>query len=387
MIKRIIENKIIELAEKFPVISVTGPRQSGKTTTIRSMFPHYHYESLEDPDTRLFAISDPRKFLGLEKKMIIDEIQRVPELFSYIQSITDKTNINGQYIISGSQSFLLNQQISQSLAGRVAILNLMPLSFSEILEHGIPVTDYNKLIFQGFYPRLYDKNINPSDFYPNYIQTYIERDVRLLQNIHDLTLFIRFLKLCAGRIGQLLNLNSLANDCGVSPNTAKSWVSVLEASFIIVLLQPHFKNFNKRLVKMPKLYFTDTGLASSLLEIQSENQLSIHYSRGVLFENFIISEFIKTRLNNGLRNNCYFWRDNKGSEIDCIIEKSNILTPVEIKSGYTFNQDFFKQLKYWNKLADNNIENAYVIYGGDSTRNTKDGTLLRWKDVAMVPVV
>jgi len=387
MIKRVIKDKIIQLAEKFPVISVTGPRQSGKTTLIKSIFPDYCYESLEDPDTRLFAINDPRKFLNVEKKMIIDEIQRAPELFSYMQSNTDKTNINGQFIISGSQSFLLNQHISQSLAGRVAILNLMPLSLFELMDHGIPVSGYEKLIYQGFYPRLYDRNIEPVDFYPNYIQTYIERDVRLLQNIHDLTLFIRFLKLCAGRIGQLLNINSLANDCGVSPNTAKSWVSVLGASFIIFLLQPHFKNFNKRLVKMPKLYFIDTGLASSLLEIQSENQLSTHYLRGALFENFIISEFIKTRLNHGLRNNCYFWRDNKGMEIDCIIESGNRLTPIEIKSGNTFNQDFFRNLNYWNKLSGNPVKSSYVIYGGDSYQDTKDGTLLSWKDNSEIPVI
>lgn len=387
MIKRDIQNKIIQLAEKFPVISITGPRQSGKTTLIKSIFPEYRYESLEDPDTRLFAINDPRKFLDAEKKMIIDEIQRAPELFSYLQSNTDKANIPGQYIISGSQSFLLNQHISQSLAGRVAILNLMPLSLFELREHGIIFSEYEKLIFHGFYPRLYDKSIAPTDFYPNYVQTYLERDVRLLQNIHDLTLFIRFLKLCAGRIGQLLNLNSLANDCGVSPNTAKSWISVLEASYIIFLLQPHFKNFNKRLVKMPKLYFIDTGLASSLLEINSENQLSTHYLRGVMFENFIISEFIKTRLNNGLRSNCYFWRDNKGMEIDCVIEKGNTLIPIEIKSGSTFSQDFFKNLNYWNKLSDNSIENTYVIYGGNSTRNTKDGTLMSWNEINKIPLM
>ena len=387
MIKRVIQDKIKQLTEKFPVISVTGPRQSGKTTLIKSMFPDWHYESLEDPDTRLFALSDPRKFLDAGKKMIIDEIQRAPDLFSYIQSITDNENINGQYIISGSQSFLLNQHISQSLAGRVAILNLMPLSLIELREYGITIDKYEKLLYQGFYPRLYDRKIDPVDFYPNYIQTYIERYVRLLQNIHDLTLFIRFLKLCAGRIGQLLNLNSLANDCGVSPNTAKSWISVLEASYIVFLLQPHFKNFNKRLVKMPKLYFIDTGLASSLLEIKSENQLSSHYLRGVLFENLIISEFIKTRLNNGLRNNCYFWRDNKGIEIDCIIENGNMLTPIEIKSGLTFNHDFFRNLNWWNKLTGNLNKNSFVIFGGDSSRDTKDGTLLSWRDISRVPLI
>ncbi len=381
MIQRDIQDKILLLAEKFPVISVTGPRQSGKTTLLKELFPNYRYESLEEPDTRLFAASDPRNFLGQENKMIIDEIQRVPELFSYLQTITDNTNVNGQFIISGSQSFLLNQHISQSLAGRVAILNLMPLSLNEITNHGIIEKKYEKLIFQGFYPRLYDKNIDPVDFYPNYIQTYLERDVRLLQNIHDLTVFIRFLKLCAGRTGQLLNLTSLANDCGISVNTAKSWISVLEASYIVFLLHPHFKNFNKRLVKMPKLYFIDTGLASSLLEIHSETQLSTHYLRGNLFENFIISEFNKTRYNKGLRNNCFFWRDNKGTEIDCIVEDGNKLTPIEIKSGNTFNTDFFKNLNYWNKLSGNPIENSYVIYGGENTRETKDGNLLSWTNL------
>jgi len=386
MITRIIHKKITQLAEKFPVISVTGPRQSGKTTLIKSAFPDYRYESLEDPGTRLYAQSDPIRFLRAGEKMIIDEIQRVPELFSYLQTNTDKTNINGQYIISGSQSFLLNQHISQSLAGRVAILNLMPFSMSELCDHRILFTDYNKLIFQGFYPRIYDKNINPVDFYPNYLQTYVERDVRLLQNIQDLNLFIRFLKLCAGRIGQLVNFTSLANDCGISGNTAKSWISVLEASYIIFLLQPHFKNFNKRIVKMPRLFFIDTGLASSLLEIQSENQLSTHYLRGALFENFILSEFIKRRLNQGLRPNLYFWRDNKGVEVDCIIENGNALTPVEIKSGNTFSQDYFKNINYWNKLSGNTPENSWVVYGGDITRNTKDGTLLSWNDLGKVPL-
>lgn len=382
MIKRFIHDKIKKLAGKFPVISITGPRQSGKTTLIKSMFPGYRYESLEDPGTRLFATGDPVKFLGNNEKVIIDEIQRIPELFSYIQTNTDKTNIPGQYIISGSQSFLLNQQISQSLAGRVAILNLMPFSLAELREHGIESAGYENFIYKGFYPRIYDKNIDPHDFYPNYLQTCVERDIRLLQNIHDLDLFIRFLKLCAGRIGQLLNLTSLANDCGISVNTAKSWISVLEAGYIIFLLQPHFKNFNKRLVRMPKLFFIDTGLASSLLEIQSGKQLSTHYLRGELFENLILSELLKNRLNKGLRPNLYFWRDNKGAEIDCIIENGDNLIPVEIKSGTTFSHEYFKNINYWNKLSGNSAEKSWVVFGGDISRNTKDGILLSWKDLS-----
>lgn len=381
MIERIIGSKMLQLKDKFPVISVTGPRQSGKTTLIRALFPDHRYESLENPETRLFAVSDPRKFLGSGERVIIDEIQRVPELFSYIQVETDQSGISGQFIISGSQSFLLNQHISQSLAGRVAIFNLLPFSKYELDRHGLAVKNAKKLIYSGFYPRLYDKHIEPADFYPNYLQTYVERDVRLLQNIQDLNLFIRFLKLCAGRTGQLLNMNALATDCGISPNTAKSWLSVLEASFIIFLLKPHVVNFNKRLVKMPRIYFTDTGLACSLLEIYSEDQLNTHFLRGALFENLILSEFLKNRFNQNLRNNCYFWRDNKGMEIDCIIENGNELTPVEIKSGQTYNEDFFRNINYWNKLSGNPVNNSFVIYGGDTSRETSNGQLVSWKEM------
>lgn len=381
MIPRSLEGKIAQLADKFPVISVTGPRQSGKTTLIKSIFSGYKYTSLEEPDIRLIAGSDPRRFLESGTRMIIDEIQRVPELFSYIQSYTDDSKINGQFIISGSQSFLLNQHISQSLAGRVAIFNLLPFSISELSDHGIRINSYENLIYTGFYPRLYDQKINPEDFFPNYIQTCIERDIRLLQNVHNLSLFVRFLKLCAGRTGQMLNLNSLANDCGISVNTAKSWISVLETSFIIFLLQPHFRNFNKRVVKTPKLYFYDTGLASSLLEIRSEAQLKTHYLRGALFENLILAELLKDRYNKGLRNNCYFWRDNKGVEIDCIIDTGEKLIPVEIKSADTFDKDFFRNLKYWNSLSGNPSDNAYLIYGGNNSADTKDGKLVSWKDI------
>lgn len=387
MIQRAIQGKIEQLTEKFPVISLTGPRQSGKTTLLKKMLPHYRYESLEDPETRIYAESDARKFLGKNEKMIIDEIQRVPALFSFIQSNVDQANINGHYIISGSQSFLLNQQISQSLAGRVAVFNLMPLSIAELNKFGTEVNSFEEYLFKGFYPRLYDKDIEPVDFFPNYIQTYVERDVRLLQNIHDLSLFIRFLKLCAGRIGQLLNLNSLANDCGISPNTAKSWISVLEASFVIFLLQPHHINFNKRLVKMPKLYFADVGLASSLLEIRTEQQIPTHYLRGALFENLVLSEFLKNRYNAGLRNNCYFWRDNKGVEIDCLMETGNQLIPVEMKSGSTYNEDFFKNLNYWNKISGNQPENGFVVYGGNVSRETKYGKLVSWRALSDIPLI
>jgi len=381
MIKRNLKDKLLQLAEKFPIVSVTGPRQSGKTTLVRSVFPDYSYENLEDPETRLFAQNDPRSFLNLSERMIIDEIQWVPELFSYLQTLTDNQNVEGQFIISGSQSFLLNENISQSLAGRVAILNLLPFSYEELKFGNIRISETVDLLFQGFYPRLYDKGIAPEDFYPNYIQTYIERDVRQLKNIQDLNLFVRFMKLCAGRTGQLLNLSSLANDTGISVNTAKSWISLLETSFVIYLLQPHHKNFNKRLVKMPKLYFFDTGLVSSLLEIQSSKQLSTHYLYGAIFENFIISELLKDRFHRGLRSNLYFWRDHKGVEIDCIMEQGDKLIALEIKSAKTYTESFFKNIAYLEKISDREIYQSVVIYGGDRSISTKRGELCSWKEI------
>jgi predicted AAA+ superfamily ATPase len=379
MIQREIKDKLLQLSGKFPVVSLTGPRQSGKTTLLQESFPEYLYTSLEDPDIRIQAESDPRRFLASAPRMIIDEIQRIPELFSYIQTITDQTGRVGQYLISGSQSFLLNEKISQSLAGRVAILHLMPFSYSELTAHGLKAKSIESIIYQGLYPRLYDKLIDPQDFYPNYIQTYIERDVRLLQNVQNLNLFVRFMKLCAGRVGQLLNLSSLANDTGVSVNTAKSWISILEASFIVFLLQPHYRNFNKRLVKMPKLYFYDTGLASSLLGISSSQQIDVHFQFGSLFENYIISELLKRRFNQGKRNNLYFWRDHKGTEIDLIIEQTDSLVPVEIKSSRTYSQSFFSGLNYWRKISGSQATQQYVVYGGSGIRETKDGILLGWE--------
>jgi len=381
MIKRNLHDKLIQLATKFPVVSVTGPRQSGKTTLIKKAFTDYQYETLEDPDTRLLAQNDPRGFLQGSSKMVIDEIQRLPELFSYIQTISDQSNITGQFIISGSQSFLMNEKISQSLAGRVAILHLMPLSYDELVSHKLTFSDYPELLFQGFYPRLYDKEIAAADFYPNYIQTYIERDIRQLKNIHDLNLFIRFMKLCAGRTGQLLNLSSLANETGISVNSAKAWISVLESSFIIYLLQPHHNNFNKRLVKMPKLYFYDTGLVASLLEIQSAEQLSTHYLHGAIFENFVISEFLKYRYHQGLRSNIYFWRDHKGVEIDCLIENAAELIPIEIKSGKTYTRDFFRNIDYWRKISGTIAEKCYIVYGGYKNVSTSQGNLYGWSEL------
>jgi len=382
MIKRELTKKILTLAKSFPIVSITGPRQAGKTTLIRNLFPEKAYVSLEDPDVRLMAQDDPRAFLRqYADGAIFDEIQRVPDLFSYLQTIVDQSGKEGQFVISGSQSFLLHHKISQSLAGRVAILILLPFSLRELNQAQIKTDQLEQLIFTGFYPRIYDKKIDPLDFYPNYLQTYIERDVRSLKNIQQLDSFTRFLKLCAGRVGKLLNLSALANDCGISVTTAKGWLSILQASYIVYLLQPHFKNFNKRLVKMPKLYFYDTGLVCNLLGIEQPDQLFHHYMRGELFENFVISELLKYQYNRGRQPNIYFWRDSKGIEIDCLIEKSEQLIPIEIKSGMTPNPDYFSNLIKWNKFSDTDVNNNFVTYAGEQSHELSKGKLVSWKEL------
>ncbi len=321
MITRVISDKLKSLYRKFPVVSVVGPRQSGKTTLVKNVFPRLKYVSLEELDNREFALRDPRGFLSTyDNGAIIDEAQRVPDLFSYIQTEVDKKDSPGQFILTGSQNILLHENVSQTLAGRVAILRLLPFSLEELKNTPYGSWQSDRYIYTGFYPRIYDKKINPADWYPNYIQTYVEKDVRLMKNISDLNTFQKFIKLCAGRTGQILNLSSLGNECGITHNTAKSWLSILEAGYIIFLLKPYHKNFNKRLIKMPKLYFYDTGLACFLLGIQNTSQLATHYLRGSLFESFVLSELIKERFNKGIEPNCYYWRDKTGNEIDCVIE-------------------------------------------------------------------
>lgn len=382
MVKRDIGSVARKLFRKYPVISITGPRQSGKTTLIKYLFPDLPYVSLEDYDERQFAIQDPRGFLARHPNgAVLDEVQRTPQIFSYIQTEVDNKKKNGLYVLSGSQNFLLLESISQSLAGRVAVLKLLPFSINELTKSNLLIKNYEELIYNGFYPGIFSNKIPPDIFYSNYIQTYVERDVRNLKQIGDLNSFTKFMQLCAGRTGQLLNLTSLANDCGVAVNTAKSWISILESSYTIFLLQPHFRNFNKRVVKIPKLYFYDVGLATSLLKVENPKQLSSHYMIGNLFENMIIIDILKARFNKGLQSNIYFWRDSKGHEIDCIIEKSQTLIPIEIKSGRTFNFDFFSGLKYWNNISDNKPENTFVIYGGDKNFLSSDGNALGWKNM------
>lgn len=385
MIQRLLGKKMRELAGEFPVISLTGPRQSGKTTLVKAVFPKYKYVSLEDLDTRERAKEDPRGFLkSFQHGVILDEIQRVPELFSYIQTAVDASKRMGQFILTGSQNFLILEKIGQSLAGRVAVLHLLPLSLEEIQKHQNLEMELDTFIFNGMYPALYDRKISVQTWHSSYITTYIERDVRQIKQVADLDAFQKFMKLCAGRSGQLLNLSGLGNECGITHTTAKSWISVLQASFIVFLLQPFHKNFNKRIVKQPKLYFYDTGLLCALLGIQEASQLHTHYYRGALFETFIVSELIKYAHHRGKAFQGYFWRDHRENEVDCIIEDGNKLVPIEIKSGATVSADFFKSLRYFNGIIDSHVKNSFVIYGGNDTNIRKYGKAVSWIDLTTI---
>lgn len=382
MIKRNIAKKILEYCKQYPIISITGPRQSGKTTLVKNIFPKKPYVNLEDIENREFASSDPKGFLSQYKEgAIIDEAQRVPKLISYLQVISDEKKKNGLYILTGSQNFLLMESISQSLAGRVAIFKLLPFSMSELFlaKKKINSAETNDVLFNGFYPKLFDQKIDVVGYYSNYIQTYIERDVRLIKNISDLSLFKKFLNLCAARTGQLLNISSLADNCGINHKTVQSWLSILEASFIIYLLHPHHKNYKKRVIKMPKIYFYDSGLLCSLLGLTSEKQLENHYLKGNIFESFVVSEFIKHKYNQGLGLNIYFWRDKIGNEIDLLIETPEKMIPIEIKSGQTITSDYFKGLKYYNNLSGGSHEDSYIIYGGNLDQQRSEGNVFGWE--------
>lgn len=370
MIQRKITNYLQEMSTKFPVLSLTGPRQSGKTTLLKNAFPDYKYFNLERLDHRELVSSDPFGFLNSHgPKVIFDEAQVFPELFSYIQVVSDERGIPGQYILSGSQSFLLNEKISQSLAGRVSVCNLLPFDIQEI--QALAPKNIHQLLLNGFYPRLYDAQISPEDFYPSYLQTYIERDIRSLKSVENLATFSKFLSLCAGRVGQVLNLSSLANDTGISVNTVKSWLSLLESSYIIYLLQPYHRNFNKRLIKSPKLYFYDTGILCSLLKLNSYNDVFQHYMYGSLFENFIISEITKSFYHNGKQPKLYYWRESNGVEIDCIIEKSfNEIIALELKAGQSFTKDFLRNLKLLPKDSIN--FSKILVYGGEENSTIGD---------------
>ena len=375
-------------AGKFPVVAVVGPRQAGKTTLVRAAFPNHLYFSLEDPHTYDIVHADPRDFLERAYTgpgIIIDEFQNEPDILSYMQSIIDNNRHQyGHFILTGSHNFLMNQAIGQSLAGRIAILTLLPVSLHELQVSHLLSTDINSAVFCGGYPDVATQRLTPAEFYPNYNKTYVERDVRQLINVGNLQDFQRFMRLCAGRVGQLLNISSLADDANISVATAKSWLSILEASYILFFVQPHFNNFNKRLIKTAKLYFYDTGLACWLLKIDSVEQLQDHYLRGGLVESLIIAELYKTFYNYGQEPSLYFWRDSHGHEIDCLIDYGTTLIPIEIKGSKTITAAAFDGLKYWCSLADIDPSMGYIIYAGTERYKSSFGTTLGWQETGTI---
>lgn len=383
-VERRINKKLLSLVSSFPIVALTGCRQCGKSTLLKNLFPQWKYVSLEDIDIRELAENDPRYFLSLyPEQTIFDEIQRVPKLFSYIQTHVDSLDKTGIYILSGSQNFLLMKSISQSLAGRTAVLNLATFSISELKQADLLITNLDECLFTGFYPRIYNQKPLPYDFYQSYIKTYIERDVRELKNITDLSAFHKFLRLCAGRVGQILNTTELANEAGISVLTVKNWLSVLETSGIIFLLKPYYSNYGKRLIKSPKLYFYDTGLICSLIGLQNSTQLELHFLRGSIFENLVISNYIKESYFKGMEPNAYYWRDSNGLEVDLVIEENQQLKLYEIKSSATMNEKFFSSINKLCILSKTPLKNANVVYGANTTLNASDnhGGYISWLDL------
>lgn len=384
MFKRDLCSVLKELALKYPSIAILGPRQSGKSTLAKMTFPQYVYLSLEDRSTMERASLDPKGFIESYKDapgIILDEFQKQPGLLSYLQLAIDEKYRPGYFILTGSQNFLMNEKISQSLAGRVTVLTLLPLSISELQQNDLLENIVEKTIFYGGYPRIYDQKLSPVVWYNDYIGTYVERDIKQIVNVVDLELFKKFIALCAGRIGQLLDLTSLSNDCGISVPTVRRWLSLLQTSYVLFLLQPYYKNFGKRLMKSPKLYFYDTGLACSLLGIESYTQINTHYLRGGLFESFIISEIVKHMYNVGRRPRVYFWQESGKNEVDCVIEKVDGLVPIEIKASQTISKDYFKSLCYLNELTKSKSSDNYVIYSGLENQTWPMGTVISWQKI------
>lgn len=381
MIKRKIQQELAKLAQEYKVVTITGPRQSGKTTLARMQFPDYTYVNLEEPETRQLAERDAKEFLKrYSVPIIIDEIQRLPMLLSYIQVECDKSNIKGQYILTGSHQPALKAEISQSLAGRTAILQLLPLSIKELTEAGIQL-DRDEYLFKGFMPQLYEENIDITRFYRNYYMTYVERDARQLVNIRNFSSFEVFIKLLAGRVGQLVNLNSLAGDVGVSSSTLGEWLSILEASYIVFRLPPYFENFGKRLIKTPKLYFTEVGLAAYLLDLENPGMVTRDPLMRNLFENMVIVEALKARYNAGKDAGLYFFRDSNGLEIDLLQSANRKLYPMEIKAARTYNSDFAVNIKKFERLNDKTAGGS-VIYSGDNVQKIGNIQLLNFVDTA-----
>lgn len=375
---------ILEDSNHYGVIGLIGPRQSGKTTLARAIFPGKRYVNLEDPEERAFAAEDPRGFLaGRENGIIIDEFQRVPELLSFIQAITDEEKTPGQFILTGSQNFLMMEQISQSLAGRISIFTLLPLSLAEIGGPAGEAASLSDVLFRGFFPKLHMEEMDVRRYYQNYVRTYLERDVRLLKNIGDLSRFRDFLLLCAGRTGQIVNYSSIGDDLGISHNTVKSWMSVLETSNLIYRLRPFYKNFSKQIVKSPKIYFCDSGLLCYLLGIENSDSVTRHFLKGGIFENFVIGEFLKYRYSRGQEADFYFWRDKSGHEVDLLFEEEMNRKIIEMKSGRTISGDFFKGLDFYGGIDPQcPPENRYVVYGGNENQDRSRGRVRGWKSLA-----
>lgn len=367
--------------KKYPVLVLTGPRQSGKTTFLKNQFSDYTYVNLENLDLRRYALNDPNAFLTeFQGKVILDEVQRVPELFSYIQTKVDEDRIMGQYILSGSQNFHLMRSITQSLAGRVALFKLLPFDQEEMHSAGWLDADYSVNLQRGFYPALYDREIPSKAFYSNYLQTYVERDLSELIHVKDLKQFRNFIGLCAARVGQLLNLNSLAIECGISQPTAKSWISVLETSYIVYQLQPLHSNFNKRITKSAKLYFYDTGLLCFLLKINDASSVKTSNYKGSLFENFVINEYLKQNYHNNLMHDFWFWRDAVGHEVDLIWQHSDKLNVVEIKASETIMPKMFNGLTYFDKLASARIASKTLVHTGTFNQQRTAARVQSWNN-------
>ena len=384
MIQRDIEPVLRRMAKEYPVVTVLGPRQSGKTTLVRAVFKNHTYCNLENPENRNLAMEDPKSFfVRFPPPVLIDEVQRVPELLSWIQVQSDESGRNGEYILTGSHQLRLHEAVSQSLAGRTALLRLLPFSLNELAR--VPDCPLAKEDFfvRGFLPRIYDQGQTPADAYRNYFQTYVERDVRQLVNLRNLNSFEHFIKLLAGRVGQLLNLASLSNEVGVSATTLRDWVSILEASFVICRLSPYYRNFGKRMVKASKLYFVETGLAAWLLGIETPEQALRDPLHGGLFENMVVMDAMKTRLNAGREPSLYFWRDNKGHEIDLVFERQRHLIPVEIKSSMTWHRDFAKNIKWMQKSLPD-IDSGHVVYAGDLFPQTDEYSVHSFKKAAAI---
>ncbi len=382
MIARSIAANIRGQLNKYPVVALTGPRQSGKTTLLRQLFDQYEYVSLESPDVRSFAQEDPRGFLKkYHLHVILDEVQRVPELFSYLQTHVDECKQMGQYILSGSQNFYLLESITQSLAGRVALFKLLPFDSAELEDADLLSNDWRKLLVKGFYPAIYDRDLDSPVFYSNYLQTYIERDVARLTNIHDTKRFRNFLGLCAARHGQLLNLSNLANESGISQPTARSWLSILESSYLIFLLQPYFENFSKRIVKTPKLYFFDVGLVAYLIGIRQVEDLEDRSLAGSLFENMVIADMLKKAYHSNSLEEYWFWRDSAGHEVDLLTRKGSSFDVFEIKTTQSILPRHFEGMDYFTKVTGGKVKTRTLIYGGDDPQDRTDYRIRPWNQM------